>query len=103
MLSCTPAHDGARPILHPGCGCCNPQVRSIARRIDREISRRGFVAGVGASLASLGFTRRAKAQAAPPPVVFSNFLLFDGKSSTLTGGLRLLVEAGRIKALAGKS
>jgi imidazolonepropionase-like amidohydrolase len=100
MFSCTPADDGARPILPAGCGCCNPQVRSIARRIDREISRRGFIAGVGASLASLGFTRPAKAQAVPPPVVFSNFLLFDGRSSALRGGLRLLVEAGRIKALA---
>lgn len=98
MFSCTPADD--RPIQHAGCGCCTPEVRSIARRIDREIGRRGFIAGVGASLASLGFTRRAKAQGVPLPVVFSNFLLFDGKSSGLRGGLRLLVEAGRIKALA---
>ena len=77
-------------------------MRSIGQRIVRDLSRRGFIAGVGASLASLGFTRRAAAQ--PPdavrPVLFSNFLLFDGKSSALQGGLRLLVEAGRIKALA---
>jgi imidazolonepropionase-like amidohydrolase len=98
MLSCTPA-ESAEPIPHKGCGCCTPQVRSIARRIDREITRRGFVAGVGASLAAPGFAPRAKAQAAVPPVVFSNFLLFDGKSGALRGGLRLHVEAGRIKAL----
>ena len=102
MFSCTPANDTADPIPRSGCGCCTSEVRSIGRRIVRDLSRRGFIAGVGASLASLGFTRRAGAQ--PPdgvrPVLFSNFLLFDGKSSALQGGLRLLVEAGRIKALA---
>ena len=102
MFSCTPADESAEPIPHVGCGCCTPQVRSIARRIDRELTRRGFIAGVGASLAALGFAPRARAQAAEAarPVVFSNFLLFDGKSSALKGGLRLLVEAGRIKTLA---
>ena len=100
MFSCTPADESAEPIPHTSCGCCTPEVRSIARRIDREFSRRGFIAGVGASLASLGFAPRARAQDAVPPVVFSNFLLFDGRSRTLKGGLRLLVEAGRIKALA---
>ena len=100
MFSCTPADESAEPVPHTGCGCCTPEVRSIAQRIDREFSRRGFIAGVGASLASLGFAPRARAQDAVPPVVFSNFLLFDGRSRTLKGGLRLLVEAGRIKALA---
>ena len=100
MFSCTPVDESAEPVPHAGCGCCTPQVRSIARRIDRELSRRGFIAGVSASLAALGFTRRAKAQTPAPPVVFSNFLLFDGKSSALKGGLRLLVEGGRVKALA---
>ena len=92
----------AEPIPHVGCGCCTPQVRSIARRIDRELTRRGFIAGVGASLAALGFAPRAghRRRTRSRPVVFSNFLLFDGKSSALKGGLRLLVEAGRIKALA---
>jgi imidazolonepropionase-like amidohydrolase len=102
MFSCTPAGESADPIPHNGCGCCTPQVRSIARRIERELTRRGFIAGVGASLASFGFSPCARAQAADAarPIVFSNFLLFDGKSRALKGGLRLLVEAGRIKALA---
>ena len=101
MFSCPPADETTEPIPRAGCGCCNPQARSIARRIDRELSRRGFIAGASASLAALGFAPRAKAQAADAaPVLFSNFLLFDGKSSTLRGGLRLLVEEGRIKALA---
>ena len=68
------------------------------------MSRRGFIAGVGASLTSLGFVQSAGAQAAPsgptPPMVFGNFLLFDGKSKALRGGLRLLVEGNRIKRIA---
>jgi imidazolonepropionase-like amidohydrolase len=88
----------------PNCVCCMPQLQSAARRINREISRRGFVAGVGASLASLGFARPAGAQAAAsgptPPIVFANFQLFDGKSKTLRDGLRVLVEGNRIKGLA---
>ncbi len=88
----------------PTCPCCQPQLQLAARRINRELSRRGFMAGVGASLATLGLFRTEVAQAAPPgparPVVFGNFLLFDGKSSKLRGGLRLLVEGNRIKRIA---
>ncbi|HMF14558.1 MAG TPA: amidohydrolase family protein [Gemmataceae bacterium] len=69
------------------------------------MSRRGFIAGMGASLASLaslGLVRSASAQAAPPtpPILFRNFLLFDGTSKALRGGLRLLVEGNRIKLIA---
>ena len=68
------------------------------------MSRRGFIAGASASLASLGLVRPAGAQAAPPsptpPIVFGNFLLFDGRSNALRGGLRLLVEGNRIKRIA---
>src|SRR6516164_9418013 len=103
MFSCPPA-DQVDPSRSPACLCCHPQLQSAARRINREMSRRGFIAGVGASLASLGFVHPAGAQAAPsgprPPIVFGNFLLFDGKSKTLRGGLRLLVEGNRIKLIA---
>jgi imidazolonepropionase-like amidohydrolase len=65
------------------------------------MSRRGFVAGAGASLASLGLGRPGGAPSGPaPPVVFRNFLLFDGRSSALRGGLRLLVEGNRIRRVA---
>ena len=68
------------------------------------MSRRGFIAGAGASLTSLGFVRPVGAQAAPPgptpPIVFGNFLLFDGKSKDLRGGLRLIIEGNRIKQIA---
>ena len=101
MFSCDAADESSGLGAHVGCACHSPQVLSIARRIQRHLSRRGFIAGVGASLAALGFAPRAAADTsdAVRPIVFSNFLMFDGKSSALRGGLRLLVEDGRIKAL----
>ena len=101
MFSCT-SPDQVDLSATPTCLCCQPQLQSAARRINRDLSRRGFIAGVGASLASLGLFRPAGARAAPPgptpPIVFGNFLLFDGKSNALREGLRLLVEGNRIKS-----
>jgi len=89
---------------HAGCPCCDPRLRIAADRIDLELSRRGFVAGVSASAASLGLFGPAGAHVAPrvsaPPIVFSNFQLFDGTSRTLRGGLHLLVEGNRVKHIA---
>jgi len=103
MFSRPPAHQ-ADPSCSSACPCCLPQLQFAARRISREISRRGFIAGIGASLASLGLVRPAGAQAAPsgptPPILFRNFLLFDGMSKALRGGLHLLVEGNRIKLIA---
>ena len=59
---------------------------------------------MGTSLASLGLVPSAIAQTSPPgptpPIVFENFLLFDGKSTALRGGVRLLIEGNRIKRIA---
>ncbi len=103
MFSCVSA-DQADISGPSSCSCCQPQLQAVARRIDRDLSRRGFIAGAGASLASLGFTRPAGAQPASPrptpPIVFANFRLFDGRSKVLRGGLRLLVEGNRIKQIA---
>ena len=100
MYSCTPENDHQVSALS-GCACCRPLIQSVTRRINAGLSRRGFVAGIGASLATLGFVRRAGAQpeAAPPPIVFTNFRLFDGRSAALRAGLSLLVERDRIKAI----
>jgi imidazolonepropionase-like amidohydrolase len=102
MFSCTSA-DQPGVSTYPSCGCCQPQLARAARRISRDISRRGFVAGTGASLAALGFARSARAQTVSPtrPILFSNFMLFDGKSQALRGGLWLLVDGNRIKQIAG--
>jgi imidazolonepropionase-like amidohydrolase len=100
MLSCAPGDDDQTSGLG-GCACCTPQIQSASRRITAGLSRRGFVAGIGASLAALGFVRRvdAEPEAAPPPTVFTNFRLFDGHSAELRTGLRLLIEGEWIKAV----
>jgi imidazolonepropionase-like amidohydrolase len=102
MFSCS-SGDQPETGAPPGCSCCGGELQSVTRRINADLSRRGFVAGMGASLAALGLPRAARAQGAttpPPPIVLTNFLLFDGKSNALRGGLALLVEGGRIKAVA---
>jgi imidazolonepropionase-like amidohydrolase len=103
MFACTSADQADLP-RQPTCLCCQPQLQFAARRINRDLSRRGFIAGAGASLAALGLFRPGDARAAPPgptrPVVFVNLLLFDGTSKALRGGLRLLVEGNRIKLIA---
>ncbi len=101
MFSCT----SVEPVRHgaSGCLCRQPDMLAINRRIDADLTRRGFVAGVGGSIAALGLSNRARAQAAtvsPRPIVLSNFRLFDGKSPALREGLRLIVDDGRIKAVA---
>jgi imidazolonepropionase-like amidohydrolase len=102
MVSCTSADQVVS--CYPTCLCCHGQLQVATRRISRDLSRRGFIAGIGASLAPLGLVRSAGAQAAPsgptPPILFGNFLLFDGTSKALRGGLRLLVEDNRIKLIA---
>jgi len=105
MFSCS-SGDQPEAAGSPGCACCGPELRSLTRRIDADLSRRGFVAGIGASLAALGLPKVARAQSASnltQPIVFTNFMLFDGKSNALRGGLALMVEGGRIKALASGS
>ncbi|RBP09175.1 imidazolonepropionase-like amidohydrolase [Roseiarcus fermentans] len=100
MVFCAPDHD--RPTTgSSGCACCRPLLRSASRRIEAGLSRRGFVAGAGASLAALGFVGRAEAQreTPSPPIVFVNFRLFDGRSADPRTGLRLLVRGDRIAAL----
>ena len=100
MFSCTPEGDPGTMAVS-GCACCKPVVRSASRRIEAGLSRRGFVAGAGASLAALGFVRRvgAQPQTSTLPIVFTNFQLFDGRSPRLRAGLRLLVEKDRITAV----
>lgn len=100
MYSCTPSDDDPSSYVG-GCACCAPLVQSASRRIAGSLSRRGFMAGVGASLAALGFARRVDAEptGSPPPIVLTNFRLFDGRSGALRIGLRLLIEGERIKAV----
>jgi imidazolonepropionase-like amidohydrolase len=61
-----------------------------------------MLAGAASAIAGLGLPSRAHA-ATTPPTVFTNLRLFDGISSSLRGGLHLLIEDGRIKDVAAGS
>jgi imidazolonepropionase-like amidohydrolase len=103
MLSCR-SGDEAGVTGHQSCLCHRPGIASVSRLISADLSRRGFVAGMTASIASLGLPLGVKARpipARPPtPIMFTNFRLFDGQSSALREGLVLLVDGNRIKAIA---
>ncbi|HUJ47363.1 MAG TPA: amidohydrolase family protein [Rhizomicrobium sp.] len=96
MLTHTAGEDGGA-----GCPCCQPTVLAAEQRITREMSRRGMLAGTASAVAGLGLASAVEAAVASLPIVFTNFKLFDGKSSGLRSGLNLLIEGGRIKDVAG--
>jgi imidazolonepropionase-like amidohydrolase len=87
------------------CLCDKTQAQYANRRISADLSRRGFVTGLAASMLSLVLPGLSQAQStlppAPPakPVLFTNFRLFDGKSTTLRDGLYMVVEGNSISHL----
>ncbi|RKT13900.1 imidazolonepropionase-like amidohydrolase [Paraburkholderia sp. RAU2J] len=87
------------------CFCDKSQAQYANRRISADLSRRGFVAGLAASMLSLVLPGLSNAQSASPPgtppkpVVFTNFRLFDGKSSTLRDGLYMVIDGNSIGQL----
>ena len=105
MFSCT-SGDAALPGNHEGCLCHGPEVRALTRRLGAELTRRGFVGGMAASLTTLAMPNLASAQTAAVPaapsrrILLKNFRLFDGKSDALRDGLHLLIDGQRIKTLA---
>ncbi len=105
MFSCT-SDNATTSANHVGCLCQGPQIQSLTRRINTDLSRRGFATGLAASIASLGLPRLASAQSSQVPggsarpILFTRFRLFDGTSSKLRDGLSLLVQGNRITALA---
>ncbi|MGF6600286.1 imidazolonepropionase-like amidohydrolase [Paraburkholderia sp. GAS448] len=91
---------------HPfACFCQKSEIEFLNNRISADLSRRGFVAGMAASMLMLVLPKLASAQTAPPPVnpahpiLFTNFRLFDGISGTLRDRLYLLVDGNRIHSL----
>lgn len=103
MLSCT-SGDEAVPAGHVGCLCHRPEIWSLTRRIDADLSRRSFVASMAAAVSAVGLPGPIFAQPAPasarPPILFTNARVFDGRSDALRDGLRVLVEGDQIKAMA---
>lgn len=80
-----------------GCGCLNPQLQQVSRRLD-AFSRRDFLAGLGAAAASGLMARPARAQAPSGKVLFRQARLFDGRSDALKD-VQVLIEGNRIAAI----
>jgi len=88
------------------CLCDKALAMYANQRISADLSRRGFVTGMAASMLSLILPGLASAQRISPPgapaspVLFTNFRLFDGKSSTLRNGLSMSIDGNRIGHIA---
>lgn len=83
-------------VARPSCSCCTAEVRSITRRVEHDLSRRGFMGGSAATLGLAAYAGPAAAQTGPRHVLFTNARLFDGLEPSTRPGVSLLVEGDRI-------
>jgi imidazolonepropionase-like amidohydrolase len=92
----------AHVVARPGCSCCTAEVRAITRRINGDLTRRGFLAGASTSVALLGIGAysRARAQEPATATLFVNARVFDGEALTPRDGMSVLVRDGMIADLA---
>ncbi len=83
------------------CACCDPRLGDFTRRMNVDISRRGFL--IGASVAGLAFSGVAKTAHAqtsqPKGVLFENVRIFDGKADKLSAPSNVLVVGNIIKTI----
>ena len=94
-----PTQKCAHVVARPGCACCSAEVRAITRRLNADLGRRGFVAGVTASVAMLGIAAYSGAKAQPlngAVALFTNARLFDGLNLNTRSGVSVLVRDGMI-------
>lgn len=79
------------------CACCSTAVQAATRRINADLSRRGFLGGLTAAAAGLSVAGPAAAQTAA--VLFRDVNVFDGRSAALRRGMSVLVQNGTIAAV----
>ncbi len=79
------------------CDCCLPEVHAAVQRINAGLSRRGLLAGIGASAAAASLP--AFAQTAQGATLFVNCNVFTGASTTLQRAMSVLIEGNKIKAV----
>ena len=91
-----------RLITQSACDCCNPKINALTRRIEHDLSRRGFIASLSASFASAALPNFALAQSTPVPsaskrkTYLTNVTLFDGSSSKLRENMSICVADDKI-------
>jgi imidazolonepropionase-like amidohydrolase len=85
-------------VSRTDCACCTPEIQAVIQRINIDLSRRGFLAGLGAVATDAALGGAAMAQTAPPAPVtlFSNVNVFTGSSLALRRGMSVLVSGGKI-------
>lgn len=83
------------------CVCCDPRLGDFTRRMNADVSRRGFLIGAGAAgIALSGAVKPAFAQASQPKgTLFENVRIFDGKSDRLSAPSNVLVLGNIIKSI----
>ena len=105
MYSRAAVGQGEDFVRHVGCLCHRPEILHFTNRINGDLTRRGFTAGMAASILSLGLPNFAGAQSTATPedrkgkLVFTNFRLFDGKSTVLTDGKVVVVDGNSIASV----
>lgn len=102
MFSCA-SEPPETPSARCLCGC--GEIGYLMRRMNAQLSRRGFMAGMATSVASFGVQAGAAAQSQPAPlegprsILFTNVRLFDGISPTLRDSAQVLIEGNTIKSV----
>ncbi|MDI7861457.1 amidohydrolase family protein [Rhizobiaceae bacterium n13] len=83
-----------------GCACLSPEIQRASLRLEK-LTRRGVLAGLGASLFIGSAPRLGLAQSTekPPKILFRQARLFDGRSATARPNVQLLVEGNKISAI----
>ena len=101
MFTCTPANAPESQGFF--CMCHSPAFARLNSMVEQKFSRRSFVAGAAAVIgAAAAWPRGASAgipEAPRTPIAFTNVMLFDGKTSNLVDGKRVVVAGNRIKAV----
>jgi imidazolonepropionase-like amidohydrolase len=94
-----------------GCACHRSEIQAFTHRVTADLTRRGVLSGMVASLASLGMPGPANAQGSPGiqgpsgsataegPLLLTNLRLFDGTGAALRSGVQVLIEGNRIAAV----
>jgi imidazolonepropionase-like amidohydrolase len=101
MIVCSPV-DEAEAQAFP-CLCHSPAFARLCAILEQKFSRRAFLTGAAAALGAAALLPKQASAGIPDapktPIAFTNIRLFDGKSSALIEGRRVVVEGAKIKAI----
>ncbi|WP_119387965.1 metal-dependent hydrolase family protein [Taklimakanibacter lacteus] len=84
------------------CQCHTAAFARLNAFVTYKFSRRGFLFGASAAAVAAWLPKGAAAAIPDPPksaVAFTNIKLFDGKSTRLLGGKRVVIEGNKIKSI----